>query len=79
MADPIAFDIVQQADRRVASNGRATLSLLDAGGQVFRRRAVKGAGTADARRVEWVVAELDGVRVYFDGQHVVVSKQDLTP
>jgi hypothetical protein len=79
MADPIPFDIVQQADRRVASNGRATLSLLDAGGQVFRRRAVKGAGTPDARRVEWVVAELDGVRVYFDGTHVVVSKQDLTP
>ena len=79
MADPVPFDIAEHPDRRVASNGVATLSLLDAGGQVFRRRAVKGAGTPEARRVEWVVAELDGVRVYFDGQHVVVSKEDLYP
>jgi hypothetical protein len=31
------------------------------------------------RQIEWVVAELDGVRVYSDGTHVIVTRQDLTP
>lgn len=30
-------------------------------------------------QVEWAVAELDGVRVYFDGQDVVVTRRDLQP
>lgn len=29
--------------------------------------------------VEWAVAELDGVRVYVDGQNVVVTRQDIQP
>lgn len=77
--DPVPFEIVQQDGARVASNGLASLSLLDAGGRVFKRRAVKGAGTEQARRVEWAVAELNGVRVYFDGTHVMVTTQDLMP
>lgn len=31
------------------------------------------------RRIEWAVAELDGVRVYTDGAAVIVTKQDLMP
>lgn len=30
-------------------------------------------------QVEWAVAELNGVRVYFDGQDVVVTQRDLQP
>lgn len=30
-------------------------------------------------QVEWAVAELNGVRVYFDGQDVVVTTRDLQP
>jgi len=29
--------------------------------------------------VEWAVAEVDGVRVYFDGANVVVTRADLKP
>ncbi len=29
--------------------------------------------------VEWAVAELDGVRVYVDGQTVIVTREELTP
>lgn len=29
--------------------------------------------------VEWAVAELDGVRVYVDGNNVVVTRQDIQP
>ncbi len=78
-ADPTPFEIVHKDGAQIASNGAASLSLLDAGGRVFKRRAVKGVGTEQARRVEWAVAELNGVRVYFDGTHVVVTTQDLTP
>lgn len=35
--------------------------------------------TEEPRRLEWAVAELDGVRVYSDGTAVVVTKQDLMP
>lgn len=29
------------------------------------------------QHIEWAYAELDGVRVYFDGESVVVTRQDL--
>lgn len=31
------------------------------------------------KNVEWVVAEIDGLRVYFDGRDVLVSRADITP
>lgn len=43
------------------------------------------AAIADAARgptstqVEWAVAELNGVRVYFDGRDVVVTTRDMQP
>ena len=78
-ADPAPFELTREAAAQIATNGVASLTLLDDGGRLFRRRAVKGVGTEQARRVEWAVAELGGVFVYFDGTHVVVSRQDLTP
>lgn len=35
--------------------------------------------TAEPQRVEWAVAEIDGVRVYVDGPNVVVTTRDLMP
>lgn len=32
-----------------------------------------------AANVEWVVAELNGVRVYYDGRDVIVTTRDLQP
>lgn len=34
---------------------------------------------AEPKRVEWVVGELNGVRVYTDGANVVMTTQDLKP
>lgn len=79
MAEPTPFEITREGDSQIASNGQQSLSLLDAAGRVFRRRAVKGVGTDKTQRLEWSVAELNGVRVYFDGVNVIVTTQDLTP
>lgn len=121
-AQPVPFEIVEVSPgHRVASNGGVSLSLLDPGGRLFRRRGVVGLATKPAaevvlpqlnglagelvanpampaeevaarllalaglvpvaapKRVEWAVAELDGVRVYTDGSAIVVTKQDLMP
>ena len=79
MPDPTPFEITRHEKLQVATNGKTTFTLMDEAGRVFRRRAVRGAGTENAKRVEWVVAELNGVRVYFDGENVVVTTQDITP
>lgn len=34
---------------------------------------------AEPQHIEWVVAELNGVRCYVDGDNVVVTTRDLTP
>jgi hypothetical protein len=73
------FEITTQDGARVASNGVRSLVLLDADGKIFRRRAVKCVGTAAAHQVEWAVAELGGVRVYVDGESVIVTRRDLQP
>jgi hypothetical protein len=61
-----AYTRAKAGGQRVATNGVQTLVLAEpdgpAGGRLFRRRAVRGAGTPDAQPVEWAVAELDGVR-----------------
>lgn len=75
------FEIVTAGEGQVASNGQATLQIqLAEGGRLYRRRAVKlNKATGVQSRVEWAVAELDGVRVYFDGANVVVTRRDLNP
>lgn len=120
MSQPAPFEIGERDGIRVASNGRLTLSVLDEGGRLFRRRAVAGISTGAAgeavlprlnqlagdllgrldmpgdelrarlqailatatppepRHIEWAVAELKGVRVYVDGDTVIVTERDLT-
>lgn len=46
MNQPIPFEIIEHDGVRVASNGTASLSLLDAGGLLFRRRGVRGLQTS---------------------------------
>jgi len=81
VADPTPFEIVDAGEARIASNGRATLQIhAPEGGRVFRRRAIKlNQATGERGRVEWIVGELDGVRVYFDGTNVVLTRRDLMP
>ena len=82
-AAPAPFEIAVQDGQRVASNGVQTLVLAEpagqAGGELFRRRAVRGFGTPDAQSVEWAVARLNGVSVYVDGATVIVTTRDLNP
>lgn len=61
-----------------ADNGEIELSVLD-GGRVFKRRAIKGVGSASPREICWLVGEINGVRIYIDGSRLVLTTQDLYP
>ena len=41
MSDPTPFEIVERDGVKIASNGAATVTLLDGDGLLFRRRAIK--------------------------------------
>lgn len=70
-----AHEITRSAEgHQVGSDGEITVSLLGEG-RMFKRRAIKPGGV----EVCWLVAEIDGVRVYQQGRHVIVSKQDFYP
>lgn len=81
MPAPAPFEIVEAGDAMVASNGAATMQIKVAeGGRLFRRRAVRVNKALETRaEIEWAVAELDGVRAYFDGANVVLTRADLQP
>jgi hypothetical protein len=49
------------------------------GARIFHRRAMKMFPDGTRGAVSWLVGELDGVRAYFDGASIVLSKQDLYP
>ena len=86
MPGPITAFEIEGADDAVqhASNGRVGVTVYPDGASRMRRRsAIKRAGSPRAARVEWLYAELDGVRAYVkdDGAavHVVVTRRDLYP
>lgn len=57
------------------------LGQLDMPADELRRRLLALAALAEPkepRRIEWLVAELNGVRVYVDGADVVVTTMDLS-
>jgi hypothetical protein len=64
---------------RHGTDGHITVSLLEEDGRMFKRRAIKGFGAGSGEETCWLVAELDGVRVYQQGNHIVVTRQDLYP
>lgn len=72
-------------EEQTGSNGRVSLTVAPDGASRMRRRnAIKNAGTPTAYRVQWLYAELDGVRAYLrddgaGGVHVVLTRQDLYP
>ncbi|MFQ5954719.1 MAG: hypothetical protein ACE5JZ_06630 [Kiloniellales bacterium] len=77
---------IEGADGEVqtASNGRVGVTVYPDGRSRMRKRnAIKNAGTPQAYKVQWLYAELDGVRVYVrtEGENVsvIVTKQDLYP
>ena len=64
---------------RHGTDGITTVSLLDASGRMFKRRAIKRIGSGNQEEVCWLVAEMNGVRVYQNGNHVVITTEDLNP
>lgn len=79
MPCPVHEITVGNHGHRHGTDGAITVSLMDEAGRMFKRRAIKGVGTDAAQEVCWLVAELDGVRVYQHGRHIVVTKQDMNP
>ena len=63
---------------QVGSDGMVSVSLIG-NGRMFKRRAIKGAGSAAAQELSWLVTELNGVRVYQNGLNVIVTTEDLYP
>jgi hypothetical protein len=79
-APAVPFEIVPlEPAGKAASNGEVTVCLAEFEGRMFRRRAVKGLGGPNPQHVEWLVVELNGVRVYISGRDVVVSTRDMYP
>ncbi len=65
----------------VGVNGLVQVTLLkDEGRRMFKRRAIKkNLRTGAAERVEWLVAELDGVRVYVNGDRILLTRREVMP
>ena len=64
---------------RHGTDGTTIVSLLEPDGRMFKRRAIKGVGSAAPSDVCWLVTELDGVRLFQEGAHVIVTRKDLNP
>lgn len=75
----VVHEITRDANgHQIGSDGTVTVSLIG-NGKMFKRRAIKGVGTGAAEEVSWLVAELNGVRVYQTGMNVIVTTEDLNP
>lgn len=70
---PFEFD----PERKVAKGNGLTVA-NDCGGEMFRRRAIKGIG-GTPHRVEFCVIKKNGVYVYVSDGSVIVSDKDLLP
>jgi len=77
-----AFELSEDADgTRHAVRADQVVSVLpDGEARLFHRNAIrKHLGSGETERVRWLVAELDGVRVYVHHQEIVITKRDLYP
>lgn len=74
----MTHEIITDADGTHGTDGVVTVT-LQGDGRMFKRRAVKAVGTESAHEVSFLVAELNGVRVYQSGNSVIVTTQDLYP
>lgn len=64
---------------RHATDGQRVVTLMEPG-RMFRRRAIKKHPDGSASEVSWLVVELNGVRLYVDGNgNAVVTTRDLQP
>jgi hypothetical protein len=78
MTNPVHEITTDEAGHWHGTDGHTTVTLIGAG-RMFKRRAVKGVGSDESVETCWLVAELDGVRVYHQGNHIIVTKEELYP
>lgn len=76
--NPVHEITADEAGNRHGTDGRITVTLIGPG-RMFKRRAVKGVGSGESTEVCWLVAELDGVRVYQHGNNVIVTRDEMHP
>lgn len=64
-----------------ATNGDMMLTVLpDGETRAFKRRGIRLCiKTGETDHLEWLVAELDGVRLYINDSNLILTKQDLNP
>lgn len=60
-------------------NGMTVSVIPEPDGKVFMRNGLRPFATEGPKHVRWLVAELDGVRVYIHDGNIVVTKKDLYP
>lgn len=76
---PLVHEITRDdLGNQIGTDGNITVSLIGEG-RMFKRRAVKGAGSENAQEVCWLVAEIDGVRLYQNGNQIILTRQDMNP
>ena len=69
---------IDKHGNQIGTDGQITVSLIG-DGRMFKRRAIKGIGSGNSEEVCWLVAEMDGVRVYQQGNSIIVTKNDMNP
>lgn len=74
----MVHEIAAMDGQTVGTDGSITVTLMGEG-RMFKRRAIKRAGSESAEEVCWLVAEMDGVKVYQSGNNIVISKEDMYP
>ena len=77
--DPLEYKLSKGDDgSRHASNTLFNVTVLNDGeNKIFKRRAMKGVGSGETTYDTCLVAELDGVRAYINGNSIVLTKQEL--
>lgn len=79
MTDVVHEIAIDDLGNRHGTDGVHTVTLRGTEGRMFKRRAVKDLGGGASEETCWLVAELNGVRVYQHGAHIVVTTEDLYP
>jgi hypothetical protein len=80
MQNLIEFELKNEADgtRHVVSEALVVTVLPDGESTLFHRNAIKkNTATGETTHHRALVAELNGVRMYLIGSHIILTTQDL--
>ena len=73
------IEIINNDDSVYAVTPDVSVSILE-DGKAFKRRAIrKYLKTGETEQIDWLVCELNGVRIYVAGNQIIMTTQDLNP